>query len=337
MLKIIGDINFSDGFFDTSFGIGSSIKKGADPFLKLNRAKEDFWIGNFECVCANTSNKSGAYARQFIISPKDLTHVEHLDLYGVANNHVMQHGERAYDEMLQYLEENDIQYVGSLGKKSTTFFHEGKKVGIIAFSLRPDNFTSKPQYWSLPEYVEIQNELARLVDCDFRIIFVHWGNEFVNYPYLDQKFFAHFLVDSGADLIVGMHPHVLQGYEIYHGAYIFYSLGNCVFNMAWEPTKYSIILQVDLLGETRVSYEYLKIGRDYFPEIVKDVPADYRMENLNKLISLSYENEVYYKQVFTCMRQYRKENRRDIVTHFFKLNFTDAIIMAKDFIKRRLR
>ena len=39
MLKIIGDINFSDGFFDTSFGIGSSIKKGADPFLKLNRAK----------------------------------------------------------------------------------------------------------------------------------------------------------------------------------------------------------------------------------------------------------------------------------------------------------
>ena len=111
-----------------------------------------------------------------------------------------------------------------------------------------------------------------MADCDFRIVFVHWGNEFINYPYLDQKAFAHFMVDCGADLIVGMHPHVLQGYEIYHGKHIFYSLGNCVFNMPWEPTKYSIVLQVDLSGDTIISYEYLKIGDDYFPEIVKDVP-----------------------------------------------------------------
>lgn len=48
--------------------------------------------------------------------------------------------------------------------------------------------------------------------------------------------------------------------------------------MAWEPTKYSIILQVDLSGDAIISYEYLKIGDDYFPEIVKDVPSGYRME-----------------------------------------------------------
>ena len=48
MLRITGDINFTDGFFDTGFGVGSSIKKGADPFENLRREKDDFWIGNFE-------------------------------------------------------------------------------------------------------------------------------------------------------------------------------------------------------------------------------------------------------------------------------------------------
>lgn len=45
MIKIVGDINLSDGFFDTGFGVGSSIKQGADPFKKLNRCDDDFWIG----------------------------------------------------------------------------------------------------------------------------------------------------------------------------------------------------------------------------------------------------------------------------------------------------
>ena len=337
MLKIVGDINFSDGFFDMGFGVGAAIRKGFDPFAKLYRKRTDFWIGNLECVCANTSDKQGVYAKQFLISPRDLMHVKHLDLYGAANNHVMQHGESAYREMLWYLSEHGVQYVGSLERRSTTFFHEGKKVGIMAFSQRPDNFSQRPLYWCLPEYAEIQSELAKLADCDFRIIFVHWGNEFINYPYLDQKAFAHFMVDCGADLIVGMHPHILQGYEIYHGKHIFYSLGNCVFNMPWEPTKYSIVLQVDLSGDTIISYEYLKIGDDYLPEIVKDVPPGYRMEDLNKFITLSNENEIYYKQVFAYTRKYKKENRRDIATHFLKLNFKDAVVVIKDFINRRLK
>ena len=132
MLKILGDINFSDGFFDMGFGVGSAIKKGFDPFAKLYRKRTDFWIGNLECVCANTSDKQGVYAKQFLISPRDLMHVKHLDLYGVANNHVMQHGESAYREMLWYLGDHGVQYVGSLERRSTTFFHEGKKVGIMA-------------------------------------------------------------------------------------------------------------------------------------------------------------------------------------------------------------
>ena len=68
-------------------------------------------------------------------------------------------------------------------------------------------------------------------DC-FKIVYLHWGNEFVNCPSETQIKLAHWLVDLGFDLIVGMHSHVLQGFEEYKGKYIFYSIGNCLFDMA---------------------------------------------------------------------------------------------------------
>lgn len=102
MIKIVGDILFSDGSFDIGYGVGSTIIKGCDPFIKLERKEKDFWIGNFECVCCNTSNQKGVYYKQFRIEPENLSHIKHLDMYGVSNNHVMQHGGKAYNEMLEY-------------------------------------------------------------------------------------------------------------------------------------------------------------------------------------------------------------------------------------------
>ena len=72
MLRIVGDCNFTDGFFDTGFGVGSSIASGKNPFAKLDRNDEDYWIGNFECVCADCSNLVGTHAKQFRIAPESI-------------------------------------------------------------------------------------------------------------------------------------------------------------------------------------------------------------------------------------------------------------------------
>lgn len=80
MLKIVGDINFTDGFFDTGFGVGSAIKRGLNPFDKLERNDADVWIGNFECVCSDSSHKNGIYKKQFIISPETISGISHLVL-----------------------------------------------------------------------------------------------------------------------------------------------------------------------------------------------------------------------------------------------------------------
>ena len=336
MLKIVGDINLTDGFFDTGIGVGSRIRKGADPFQFLSRTTKDYWIGNMECVCSNTSDWTGIKRKQFIIAPEYLFHIRHLDFYGIANNHVMQHGEAAYHEMEDYLDAQHVAYAGADDRRSFCFEHQGKRVGIMVFCQRPENFTDSPLYWSLPEYDEIQSELSLLSDCDFRIVYVHWGNEFINYPYIDQKHFAHFLVDNGANLVVGMHPHVLQGCETYKGASIFYSIGNFVFNMAWEPTRYSIIISVDLASSPIVSYEYVRIGDDGFPRPVEDVPQAYCMDSLNRLLLVHQENEKYYRRVFAAYNKYKLANRLQVLKNFVSMNPVDSMNILLLFLKRVL-
>jgi len=340
MLRIVGDINFTDGFFDTGFGVGSKIMKGEDPFQYLERDSKDIWFGNFECVAATTSNKEGIYRKQFIISPESLSHVKHLDYYNVANNHVMQHGDVAYKEMLEYIESTGSQVVGSLQNKSISFSHQGKSIGVVAFSQREEKYFTPPNYWYSPEYIEVEKEYQKISDFDFKIAYVHWGNEFIDRPYVDQKRFGRWLVDLGFDLIIGLHPHVLQGYEIYKEKYIFYSIGNFVFNMPLESTRYSAIISVDLEQQSpMVSFDYIHIGKDNFPSKVepKDVPDKFKFDYLNLRLDLEQENELYYKEVFKFNKSYRKANYTALIKSINKFRFADILGIFQDFFNRRFR
>ncbi|MDE5629135.1 MAG: CapA family protein [Muribaculaceae bacterium] len=330
MLKILGDICFADGYFDKGCGVGTAIANGADPFSHLKREDTDFWIGNFECVC---SKSQGDY---FTISPEILKSVKHLNLYGVANNHSMQIGNDGYRETIEHLKENNIDFAGSNERRSTIFTHQGKKIGFMAFSMRPDNFSSSPLYWHIPELSEVETEIKKINDCDFKIAFIHWGYEFINKPNLEQKQLAHWLIDAGIDLVVGMHPHVSQGAEIYKGKYIFYSLGNTVFNMGWEPTKYGLMVNVDLSDEkVKVWSEYTQIGADYFPMIVDDVPKEFTRSHLDSLIEKTVENEIYFSQAREYTSQYTRANRKAVIRHMLKMPMREKIALISDFVNRR--
>ena len=157
MIRIVGDCNFADGFFDMGFGTGTSIKNGADPFQNIKgKSQGDFWVGNFECVCSDISGREGMDARQFIISTEACNHVNHLDFYGVANNHVMQHGTKAYHQMVEYIESAGSLYAGTKEKPTTVFEHQCKKVAVTVFNQRPENFTKPPLYWAMPEYEDVK-------------------------------------------------------------------------------------------------------------------------------------------------------------------------------------
>ena len=182
MLKIVGDINYTDSYFDVGFGVGSEILHGADPFQYIHRKEDDFWIGNFECVCSETTNKRGVFGKQFRISRQYLEQIQHLNAYSVANNHVMQHGRDAYIQMLHNIECFKASYVGDINRKTIFFEHQNKKVSITSFSLRQDEFNTEPLYWCNPEYCDIERELNTfLLDVDVKIAYIHWGIENINF------------------------------------------------------------------------------------------------------------------------------------------------------------
>lgn len=338
MLKIVGDINLTDGYFDVGFGVGSKLKQGFDPFLHLDRKPEDCWIGNFEGVASETSEKTGNAALQFRVEPHYLNHLKHFDLYGIANNHAMQHGAAAYQRTFDYLSSCGCLCFGSNAQKTQVFDHQDRKVSITGFSQRIDAFSKEPCYWHNPEYKEIEQEIRQLPENAFKIVFVHWGNEFINRPSSPQKHFAHWLVDIGFDLIIGMHPHILQGFEVYQGKYVFYSLGNFVFDMPWEPTKYGAIVSVVLSKDTIVpKVEYVRIDNEFAPQIVdeKDVPKEFRFDYLNEQLVKEDNSEEYHAEINRCYKEYRKANHKDIAQ---KMLSHPAVIggTVKDFIKRRL-
>ncbi len=337
MLRIVGDISFTDGYFDAGFGVGSKLAEGFDPFVHIKRKKADLWIGNFEGVAAYVSNKIGTAAQQFRISPNHLTHIHHFDIYGCANNHAMQHGKQAYVQTVESLEMQGSKCFGMNDRRSIVVEHQGRKISLTGFSQRIDTWKEEPAYWHNPEYEEIKCEIGLLPQDAYKIVYVHWGNEFINYPSSQQKRFAHWLVDCGFDLVVGMHPHILQGYEMYKDKYIFYSIGNFVFDMAWEATQYGAIVNIDFSGgNVTLGTEYIRIEEDFTPVVVPEsnVPDAFRFETLNKLLSIEENSEEYHASINQYYKQYRKANHSDIAKKIVK-HPSVALGVIKDYIKRR--
>ena len=338
MIYLTGDINLTDSYFDSGFGIGSKLAKGFDPFAHLERKDENLWIGNFEGVAADVTDNKGTAARHFRVSPQCLSHLRHMDVYGLANNHAMQHGNDAYRQMVVALTAQGAKCFGMDDCHSIIIEHQGRQISLTGFSQRIDVWSEQPLYWHNPEHWELEGEVRKMPKEAFKIAYVHWGNEFINYPSSQQKRFARWLVDAGFDLIVGMHPHIMQGYEIYNGRYIFYSLGNFVFDMAWEPTHYGAVLTVDFTQpQTTIGYQYVWIGDDYAPSIIdeKDVPEKYRFAYLNGLVHREENSEEYHAAINKYYKEYRKANHRDIMKKMI-VHPGSALGTIADFIKRRM-
>jgi poly-gamma-glutamate synthesis protein (capsule biosynthesis protein) len=84
-------------------------------------------------------------------------------------------------------------------------------------------------------------------NSDQVIIFSHWGNEYEQKPTDQDISLAHSFIDHGADLVIGAHPHVIQSKEIYQGKYIYYSLGNFVFDQYFDDeVRCGLVLSFDL-------------------------------------------------------------------------------------------
>lgn len=339
MIHFTGDINLTDWMFNVGFGIGTNIGKGLDPLKYLERKEGDLWVGNFEGVASPVSANSGIYAKAFRIEPELLINVSHMDIYGFANNHAMEHGPEAYRETVKAINGYRSKVFGLRDQKSCVFEHQGRTISILGMCTRIEATKWEPLYWHNPEYKEIEEELAFLPSDAFKVLYIHWGNEYINRPSTAQKKFAHWLIDSGFDLIIGMHPHVLQGYEDYKGKRIYYSLGNCVFDMPSEQCKIGALVSLDFsCGVPEYKEQYIRIDDDCCPHIVSEteIPNQWQFSFLNKNLMIDDNSEEYHHEITKGYLVYRKANRKQILlsAFFHPVSFMDIL---KDFIKRRIK
>ncbi|WP_377889948.1 CapA family protein [Alkalihalobacillus sp. R86527] len=162
-----------------------------------------------------------------------------FDVVSLANNHAMDFGREGLYETIDLLKKADLNYIGAGTNENEAYTAYSQtinnhKVDILGFSqvLPTISWYANENGGLASAYQEdrvIEHIKKSAAKCDTTIVYLHWGSERMIQPSAAQRNFAHTMIDAGADIIIGSHPHVLQGMEYYNGKPILYSLGNFLF------------------------------------------------------------------------------------------------------------
>jgi poly-gamma-glutamate synthesis protein (capsule biosynthesis protein) len=222
------DINFSyEGSFDQEFELQN---EDYDYFLRNVKdifKADDLTVGNLETTLT-TATKMAEKKFRFKGDPSytEILKRGGVEVVSIANNHTYDYFEKGYKDTLANLNSAGIGYFGNDDTYITQI--RGIKIGFLGYTYWEDSDALKKK---------VKDAIAKLRGggADIVIIMYHWGIERDYIPYDVQIDMGHFTIDSGADLVLGSHPHVLQGIEEYKGKDIVYSLGNFCYGGNKNP------------------------------------------------------------------------------------------------------
>jgi poly-gamma-glutamate synthesis protein (capsule biosynthesis protein) len=204
-----------------------------------------------------------------------------FSILSLANNHAMNFGAEGIKETFKYLNDASIAYVGAGNSEDEAYAPKYVEIngiifGFLAFTdtdvLPPDSSIYDVQPGVAVMNVERCMEAVReaKAHADVLIVSIHSGTEYTDTPNLRQTVFAHAMIDEGADLIIGHHPHWVQSIEQYNGKYIFYSLGNFIFDQMWsKKTREGLAIKINFDKKGIIDYdEYPILIEDYSKPIL---------------------------------------------------------------------
>jgi poly-gamma-glutamate synthesis protein (capsule biosynthesis protein) len=242
-------------------GVETKIAKyGSDyPFLKIRDYLNngDIVFGNLETpIAEGRAIKPGEMLFRSNPGLEKELKASNFSIVSLANNHTLNFGRSALTETFQYLNEVGIKYVGAGINLEQAYSPTIIKINNFSFAfLAFNDIDFTPESYGATEElpgIAFMNE-ERMVQAvkqaknqaDFVIVSMHSGYEYHNEPNEKQKRFARLAIKSGAEMVIGHHPHVVQSIEKYNDKYIFYSLGNFIFDQMWsEETREGAIIKV---------------------------------------------------------------------------------------------
>lgn len=241
-----------------SRGVERVIENGG-PLLPFSQMAEtlsssDFNFGNFEAPISGNDKRMG----KGLVFNVRTTDIEGLIKYkfkvvGLANNHAFDQGLAGLQNTRSFLTQKGIENTGTGADKTEAWTPRvitanGIRFGFLAASYASvnDGGVTKNQYVARIEDVdEMKAAIAKLkTECDIIVVAMHAGIEYTRNPEKGQIAFARAVIEAGADILIGAHPHWIQTIEQYQGKYIFYSLGNFIFDQRKPDTKEGLALKI---------------------------------------------------------------------------------------------
>jgi hypothetical protein len=259
-ISFVGDISLQ-GLDQDKINLDQNVKN-----IFLN---SDLTIGNLENPITTSDLKTDKTFVQLRTEGTSIKLLKKFNLLSLCNNHMFDYGIEGYTDTINFLDRNNILHFGAGLNKCNA--QEPLKVEInaknkVAFisGTRWNNATIS-NYGTAP-YNGYKNIIKKLKQDNFFVIYYpHWGYEYIKTPPPDVRRHAHAMIDNGVDLIVGSHPHVLQGFEIYKQKYIFFSLGNFIFKNSiientaskenYSKCRTSAILQISINDDKTYDYK----------------------------------------------------------------------------------
>ncbi|MDD4238809.1 MAG: CapA family protein [Desulfotomaculaceae bacterium] len=292
-LVAVGDIMLSRG-------VAGEIREHGDdprhPFLKIEK-----YLKSGDIVFGNLENP--ITPGREILMPEMTLRAElgveialkdaGFTVLSLANNHLPDFGSQGVLDTMDYLDSTGIGHAGAGKTEGEAFAAEfievkGLKLAFLAFTdpaFVPDSYLAREEHTGVA-FFDQEKMRAAVHDAgekaDFVVVSMHAGTEYETGPDLAQKRFARLAVDAGADLVLGHHPHVVQKIEKYKGKYIFYSLGNFVFDQKWSrATRVGLAAKIFITPEGVEKFELLPvyINDQDQPQVLAGEEAELALQN----------------------------------------------------------
>jgi len=329
---------------DISFNKISDFKFGAN-ILGLFKAS-DLVIGNLEAVLTERTEKRKFKSYYLKAASSHIEDLRHFDAFSIANNHVLDYKKEGLLDTLKLLDERGIKHFGA-GLSPEQAFEPFKAEcnGIKIAVLGATQYFRVNYFRRIGTVDMFSSRLLRQIkqlkaEDYFVIVMPHWGYEHVAYPSPRERRLAHKFIESGADAVIGSHPHEMQGVEQHKGKFIFYSLGNFIFSSMdyrqnTNPRLYNSYL-VQLCVNQDLSYQFTQIPYVTSDDIVELVTGEKKanierdIERISKPLNgdwKPYKKSFYYgmylryletKDKSLCTRDVgiAEDTKRGILYHF---------------------
>lgn len=360
-LAAVGDIALGDHPLCVGFGVYSKFKNLPPeyPFEHvLNEfSNSDIVFGNLECTLSCHGLRGDRLNSVQMRGHPRL--VEGLvkagfNMFNLANNHSMQHGREPFLETVKLLKDHNISFCGVniedhlIGRPSIIEVNE-IKIAFLGYSLRPRQYFNDNPFYSeghLDRIIkDVEDNKQRV---DIVVVSLHWGEEFIEQPSPEEIKMARNIIESGANLIIGHHPHVLRGIEHYKHGIIVYSLGNFVCDMSWdEHLRESLIFncRITKSGISDIELTPIYINDNYQPEVLVNERGKALLKRIDKLTEkLSQEtltrfdekSKGYQRNAHEVLQRYRIKSQKHFLANLRRYQIWILLQQIGNYVKPRI-